>query len=206
MRGDAAMQFFLELRNISQKEGPVSLVGGSLPNGRWTYRFVGIEGSIPSELIGRDVIDCGAEHLTKLAKLLLRYFEEYPLHSCVGRAMSEEGMRVLQYNLDDLERYLGFPEGYITSVPGIPTAEKLRLLQRELEPLDVQELERLAKGDFRQDGAPLEIPSSTGSDLADDIAALMRDQNSAARNPRDFFLSAIMQRISAIEDEGTDAP
>lgn len=55
MKADAAMRFFLELRNISQKQGPVSFVGGSLPSGGWTYRFVGRPHAVPEALLGRDV-------------------------------------------------------------------------------------------------------------------------------------------------------
>jgi len=197
------MQFFLELRNISQKQGPVSLVGGARLDGRWSYRFVGIDKSIPAELIGRDVVDCCAEHLTKLAKVVLGYFHEYPFFSCPSRAVSEEGMRALQYSFVDLERYLGLPEGFITSAVDVPPAEKLRLLQRELEALEVEALERLARGEFQRDGVALVIPKTSGEDLSDDIAALLRDPKSEAHTPRDFFLAAIMQRIarSDAEDE-----
>ncbi|MBJ2332956.1 hypothetical protein [Dickeya solani] len=41
MKSDLSMHFFVELRNLTQKEGPVSYFGGFLPNALCTYRFVG---------------------------------------------------------------------------------------------------------------------------------------------------------------------
>ena len=60
MSDDPAMRFFVKLRNISQKDGPVSFVGGSLLGGGWTYRFVGGPEALPDELVGRDIGACCA--------------------------------------------------------------------------------------------------------------------------------------------------
>ncbi|OIQ87049.1 hypothetical protein GALL_311090 [mine drainage metagenome] len=86
MKADPAMRFFLELRNISQKQGPISFVGGSLPGGGWTYRFVGQPLAVPEELLGRDIGNCCAAHLIKLAALLTECVSAFPFHSCPARA------------------------------------------------------------------------------------------------------------------------
>jgi hypothetical protein len=149
MKADAAMRFFIELRNISQKLGPVSYVGGSGLDGRWTYRFVSSSQTVPSELIGRDIVDCCAEQLQKLAKLLLSYFRAYPFDACPFHAFTEEGMTALKYSLADAEKASGIPAGW-TDIAEIPNVEKLRLLRREIEPLDLATLGRLADGDFKK--------------------------------------------------------
>ena len=71
---DVAAKFFLELRNFSQKQGRVSLVGvacGEAGRRRWTYRFAGTSERVPLELLHRDVADCCREDLRKIARLVL---------------------------------------------------------------------------------------------------------------------------------------
>lgn len=193
MKSDDAMRFFLELRNISQKQGPVSYVGGSGPGRRWTYRFVGQPSAVPKELVGRDVGASCAAHLTKLAILLLECVRTFPFHSCPARAFTEEGMATLGYDWRDVEAAVGLPPGY-TDVGAFPAAEKLRVLSREIEPLDMASIERIARGVFHDNGAELKFPTFSGSELVDDVAAMMgRDEGGA--HPRDVFLKAIMKRI-----------
>jgi hypothetical protein len=194
MKADAAMKFFIELRNISQKQGPVSYVGGSSPNGRWSYRFVSSPETVPPELVGRDIVDCCAGHLQKLAKLLQSYFRAYPFDACPAHAFSEEGMVALNYSFADAEKASGVPAGW-TDIADIPDGEKLRLLRREIEPLDLPTLGRLADGDFRSDGTPLQIPKASGSDLVDDVAALLEATQENLPPSRELFISAIMGRI-----------
>ena len=143
MSEDPAMRFFVKLRNISQKDGPVSFAGGSLLGGGWTYRFVGGPEALPDELAGRDIGACCAAHLVKLASLLLDCVHVFPFHACPARAMREEGMAALGYEWRDVEVALGLPPGY-AEVPAIPARERLRLLRREFEPLDVESIKRIA--------------------------------------------------------------
>lgn len=198
MKADAAMRFFLELRNISQKQGPVSFVGGSLPGGGWTYRFVGNPHAVPEELAGWDIGACCAAHLIKLARLLLECVRAFPFHSCPARAFTEEGMAALGYDWVDVEAAIGLPPGY-TNVGDFPAAEKLRILSREIEPLDTAAIERIADGKLHDRGGRLEFPASSGADLLDDMAAMMSPVNSASRHPRDVFLGALLKRINDIE-------
>lgn len=197
MKADAAMRFFLELRNISQKQGPVSFVGGSLPGGRWTYRFVGRPHAVPNELAGRDIGACCAAHLTKLATLLVECARGFPFHSCPGRAFTEEGMVALGYSWRDVEAALGLPPGY-TDVGDFPATEKLHILSREIESLDTASIERIARGDLRANGVRFQFPNTSGTDLIDEIAAMM-PRDAASGQPHDAFLGAIMKRISDIE-------
>ncbi|TXN26494.1 MULTISPECIES: hypothetical protein [Methylobacterium] len=201
MKSDAAMRFFVELRNISQKQGPVSFVGGSLQNGGWTYRFVGRPHAVPEDLVGKDICACCASHLSKLARLLAECANEFPFQSCPGRAFTVEGMNALKYDWRDAEEAAGLPPGY-TQVSGIPAAEMLRLLRREIEPLDTKTIERIGKGDMRVGEASLSFHQSNGDDLVDALASRMDATDGNGTHPRDVFLSSILTRIDEIEREG----
>ncbi len=198
MKADISMAFFLNLRNISQKEGPISIAGGSLPDGGWTYRFVGEPDAVPEDLTGRDIGACCAAHLAKLASLLLECIRAFPFHSCPGRAFTEEGMAALGYSWRDVEAAIGRPPGS-ANAGNIPLAEKLRILSREIEPLDTTSIERISEGDLRADGAPLQFPASTGTDLVDDIAGMMPGSGTAGTHPRVVFLRAVLKRINDAE-------
>ncbi len=193
MKSDRAMRFFIELRNVSQKQGPVSYVGGSLPGGGWTYRFVGRPNAVPEELVGLDIRDCCTLHLIKLAKLLLQCVSTFPYHSCPCRAFTEEGMASLGYDWASIEAALGLPPGY-TAVAGIPVGEKLRILRRELEPLDEASIERIAASPLLDSGwhGP---DTSRANDLVDDVAALMASSGSVELHPREVFVRAVLKRI-----------
>lgn len=195
MKADESMRFFLELRNISQKQGPVSFIGGSLPDGGWTYRFVGQPNAVPAELVGRDMGACCASHLAKLARLLLECASAFPFHACPAQAFTEEGMAAIGYDWSDVEAALGQPPGY-TSVVNFPAGEKLRFLRREIEPLDLELIERIAAGECYNGDRRLQFPASSGNDLVDDVAMM---HESGSGNARDFFLRAVMKRIDDVE-------
>ena len=143
--------------------------------------------------MGRDIGACCAAHLAKLANLLLKCIRAFPFHSCPGRACTEEGMAALGYSWGDIGAAIGLPPEYV-DVGNLPAAEKLRILSQEIEPLDTASIERISQGDLRADGAPLELPVSSGTDLVDDMAALMARNGIASGHPRDVFLRAIMKR------------
>ena len=197
MKADAAMRFFLELRNISQKQGPIGFVGGGLPRGGWTYRFVGVQQAVPEELMGKDIAACCAAHLIKLAGLLLECARDLPFHCCPACAFTEEGMAALGYSLQDAETSIGLPPGW-TDVGDFAVAERLRLLSRDIEPLDVESIERIAEGDLRSNDKQLLFPCTSGKDLVDDVAAMMASDDEA-KPPRDVFLAAILKRIKDIQ-------
>lgn len=198
MSADPAMRFFLELRNVSQKEGPVALVGGSLPGGGWTYRLVGRHRALPDELKGRDVGVCCAAQLAKLANLLAECADTFPYDSCPGRAFSEKGMEALGYCWRDVEAALGLPPG-CTEVGDFSGSERLHILSREIEPLDLEAIKRIAVGDFRANGKQLQFPESSGTDLVDAMATMMMPGNTASEHPRAAFVGAALKRIGDLE-------
>lgn len=194
MKSDASMAFFVSLRNVSQKEGPIAIVAASGPHGEWSYRFVGSETPVPKGLEGQDVRICCAAHLAKLAGLLLECDRTFPFHSCPARAFSEEGKSALGYSWRDVEMAIGLPPGW-TAATRIPTVEKLRILRREIEPLDTTSIRRISEGDLRADGARLTLPASSGTGLADDLATRMGHSNAAAQHPREVFVRAVLESV-----------
>ena len=202
MKADPAMGFFLKLRNISQHEGSVSYVGGSIPYPPgWSYRFAGNRQAVPSALVGRDVAAACGEHLAKVAGVVADLRSAFPHESCLHTALSLEGIQQLRYSLDDVAALLGLPPGYLDVGQDIPIAEKLRLLRREFDPIDLDALDRLAHGRFQRGGENLAFASSSGRDLTEDIADLMESGDEAERVPRMAFLTAIGRRIQKIDRE-----
>lgn len=199
MRADPAMGFFLELRNISQHEGPVSIVGGSTmrPPGR-TNRFAGNRESIPEALIGVTLTRACADQLIRIAGLVLAFRRAFPHESCLHEAFSEAGMARLGFTLEDVSVLLGLPPGFVDVADEIPVSEKLRILRREVDPIDDAALIRLADGEFQRDSSPLAMDDGGDADLTDDIAALI-ESGEIGTNPRVVFLHAIGRRITDIE-------
>lgn len=147
MRSDASMKFFLELRNFSQKEGRISMVGtpstDSERNSFWCYRFAGNKWAVPAQLLHRDVVECCSEHLSKLACIVLACAEAFPYHCCPRRAVTPEGLEALGLNFSDIESILGLPKGS-TDVAGIPKNHVYRILQNHLDGVDFEEIQRVA--------------------------------------------------------------
>jgi len=104
-------------------------------------------------------------------------------------------MASLGFTFADVEIALGLPLGY-SDVTGIPVAEKLRILSRDFDQLDVATIERIARRALRGDGAALEFPPSNGSDLVDHAASkLSAGVEDSAGNPRDVFVRVVVGRI-----------
>lgn len=107
-------------------------------------------------------------------------------------------MAALNYQWQDVEAAIGPPPGY-TDVGDFPAAEKLRILSREVEPLDWVSIERIAAGDLRANGVRLRFPETRGTDLVDDIAAETKSGGRNTGGPRDAFLAAIAKRINDLD-------
>jgi hypothetical protein len=125
LANDPAARFFLELPNYSQKEGRISLVGIALQpsisgrRSRWSYRFAGTAEPVPPELLNRDIVDCCCEHLAKLAKMVLRFSDQFSFHGCPSRALTPEGIKALGIDIDEAFAALGYPgSGLGTPRPG----------------------------------------------------------------------------------------
>ncbi|WP_432284696.1 hypothetical protein SLT36_23680 [Aminobacter sp. BA135] len=194
MSADKAMGFFLKLRNLSQKAGPVSYVGAALLGGGWTYRFTHGAERVPEVLRGKDIGSCCAEQLRKVAGVVADCAGTFPFESCPVEAFTVEGMAHLGYTIEDAERAIGLPAGY-SDVSGFGPDVKLHYLKRELEPLDRTTLMRMTAGEFRCGAEQLVFPEPQGSDLVDDMAALVDPKGPDGNDTRTIFIRAVAARI-----------
>ncbi len=121
LSADPAARFFLQLRNYSQKEGRISLVGafiGSESGGYWSFRFAGNEARVPDSLLNRDVSECCKEHVAKLANIFLACTDQFPYHSCPRRALSVDGLLAVGSSIEEVEAAVGLPRGWTECAPG----------------------------------------------------------------------------------------
>ena len=146
---DNAARFFLKLRNFSQKEGRVSLVGtrvSKLGGSRWVFRFGGNSDKVPPELIHRDVDDCCIEHVAKLATLVLKCCERFPYHASARRALTPDGVQELGLSMRDICQAAGLPKEWADATGELPREEVLRIIREGVDDLDFRILRRLANG------------------------------------------------------------
>lgn len=144
LANDEAALFFLELRNFSQKEGRVSVVGTRSDDRKWRFMFAGTVEPVPAVLLNRDVADCCLEHLGKLAQAVLRFAEAFPFQSCPGRALTPEGVAALGLCLDSVEIALGFPPAFSAVRPEGSVEDRTRLYRRYVDAVDFDEIQRIA--------------------------------------------------------------
>jgi len=179
LRADEAATFFVDLRNFSQKEGRVSVVGSaSRRNGRscWSYRFGGGNETVPEELLHRDVAECCREHLAKLARVVLACRDQFPFATCPTRALTPDGIRSLGITIEDIEELLGFSRGWTDA--GRPDEHESRLwaLRRHVDGVDFPTIERLSRV------PPRDHSSASGpSDLGEQLLVAIVDQLEARR-------------------------
>lgn len=160
---DSAAAFFLKLRNFSQKEGRISLVGTSLGSGRWSYRFAGNVDPVPPALLYRDVADCCHEHVSLLARIVLACSEAFPYQTCPRRALTPAGLEALHLSLEDVEKVLGFPKGWTEIGDPLSFDRRIAVLREHVDGVDFAALKRLA--DWRVKPAPPAVePSSVLSE------------------------------------------
>jgi hypothetical protein len=190
MASDHAMRFFLEIRNVSQKEGPVSYVAGnSSKQRRWSYRFTGNRESVPNELQGREITSCCAEQLAKLGVLLLDCYQTFPFRSCPARALTNEGMAELGYTLIEVGHELDLPSSYF-EIDGVSDSMILSQLQKEVAVLNVSELSRIASGKVNSNNENGEQEPSQANAMLDNLASLIEERKNSRLDPREIFLSA----------------
>jgi hypothetical protein len=145
LREDEAARFFVDLRNYSQKEGHVSIVGTQLESGKWRFMFAGTVEPVPALLLGRDVADCCLDHLAKLSRAVLHVAEVFPFHTCPDRALTPGGIAALGLDLDAVEVALGFPPEVSAARPDNSVEVRTRLLRRYVDPVDFAEIRRIAE-------------------------------------------------------------
>ena len=141
---DPAACFFRNLRNYSQKEGRISLVGSCKDDGTWFHMFAGTADAVPGSLLHRPIDDCCLEHLAKLAQLVLRCADRFPYHCSPEHALTPEGVSALGLDLDRLELAVGIP-AHVSAARPVNTVEvRTRLLQRYVNGVDFDEIRRIA--------------------------------------------------------------
>lgn len=147
LSADTTARFFLELRNFSQKEGRVSLTGAKAGQGRssrWTFRFVGVQTSVPDDLLGIDAADACSDHIAKLARVVLACMEALPFHTCPSVALSTAGIEALGLDAQEMCKALGLP--FVDSDDGLPW----RVLRDQVDAVDVATIRKLASGRSRR--------------------------------------------------------
>ena len=144
MRRDDAMRFFLDLRNYSQKEGRVSILGQGSTTQRLSHWFASGQIVVPECLREVEVADACRMHLASLARLTLRLANTFPAYSCPHRALTPQGILSLALNLDDLDAELGYEHGF-SNIEGFSLEDRLSLLRRHFDDVDFDEIGRLAK-------------------------------------------------------------
>lgn len=190
---DSAASFFVKLRNLSQHQGRISLVGVGASDGarhRWSYRFAGGPDVVPPALLHRDAADCCREHLAKLARLVLACTAEFPFHSCPKRALTPEGVAALRISLDDAEETLGFPRGWSQAAEPLSEERRILILSEHVDGLDFGTLRRLARWKPRKTSGRM----SASDVLSDDIAKALVVQLEENRrvNSTDLALSLLL--------------
>jgi hypothetical protein len=147
LKADPVARFFLELRNFSQKEGRISLVGsGSGRTGRrWSYRFAGNAAPVPPKLLCRDTAECCREHVAKLATVVLGCTQTFPYATCPRRALTPEGVLALGLSIEDIEATLGFPRDWTDIGDRAVEGDRLRVLREHADGLDFDALRRLSR-------------------------------------------------------------
>lgn len=196
---DPAARFFLELRNYSQKEGRISLVGVALHDqtgsrrSRWSYRFAGTSKAVPAVLLNRDIIDCCREHLAKLAKVLLRFSNRFPFHACPSRALTPEGVKALGINIDEVFATLGYPQEWTQCAPDRGSDEHIRLLAQHVDAVDFRTIRRISR--FKPQPFRTASPDGFGERLAGSMVAALerrRDEADTEHILREFVLSELL--------------
>lgn len=187
---DEAARFFLELRNYSQKQGRVSIVGSCDDGKKWRFMFAGTAEPVPTALLNRDVADCCLEHLAKLARAILRVTEAFPYNSCPARALTPAGVVALGLNLDSVETALGFPPYVAAARPKCSTEDRLRLYRRYVDAVDLDEIQRIA--DYR----PI-APMQRGNDFRVSLGLSMVEHIEGSRSAGTSHDQAVRIAIGA---------
>lgn len=166
LANDSAANFFLKLRNFSQKEGRGSVVGSAFSGRRrWSYRFAGNVEPVPTTLLHRDVADCCREHVAKLARIVLVCADVFPYHTCPRRALTPEGVAALQLSLQDVEESLGFPRGWTETADPASHDRRIDVLREQVDGVDFAAVRRLARWKPRNRAAAGSVSKSLSEQL-----------------------------------------
>lgn len=150
IEADPVLCFFRDLRNYSQKEGRVRLVGWgrwvpSLGKSRWNQVFASGLIEVPPSLQGMDVVDASRLQLAMTARIVCDFASAFPHHSCPARALTVEGVRKLSINLDEVDRALGFPPGFTSVDARFDDTDRVRMLAQHVDAVDFDAIEALTR-------------------------------------------------------------
>lgn len=144
MRQDEMMRFFLELRNYSQKEGRVAILGQGSTTRRWSHWFASGDTIVPECLREVEVADACRMHLARLARLVLQVADAFPAWSCPHRALTPQGVGTLALDLDELDAALGYQHGF-SNIEGFSLEDRLGILRRHFDGVDFDAIDRLSR-------------------------------------------------------------
>jgi hypothetical protein len=197
---DTAARFFLELRNFSQKEGSVSIVGTSDESRKWRYMFAGTAEPVPAVLLNRDVADCCLEHLAKLAQSILRVTEAFPYHSCLSLALTPAGIAALGLDLDAIEAALSIPAAASAIRPQRSIDDLTRLYRRFVDAVDFDEIRRIAN---YNPTPPMQCGDGFGVSLGLSMVDQIENSRSTAISHDDAVRVALAAEVLKIGRETT---
>jgi len=190
---DPAAVFFVKLRNLSQHQGRISLVGVTASDGprrTWSYRFAGNPDAVPPDVLHRDAADCCREHLAKLAGVVLACTEAFPFYSCPKRALTPAGVAALQISLEDAEETLGFPRGWSQAAEPLSQERRILILCEHVDGLDFGALRRLAGWKPRKASGRLSASDVLSEDIAKALVVQLEENRRV--NNTDFALSLLL--------------
>lgn len=147
---DDVQAFFVRLRNFSQKEGRIQVHGqmSSRADGRpsaWRWIFVDGSLEVPTVLKGVQVATACRMYLARTATLILECARRFPYDACPWMALSREGVRERQLDLNRIEFVLGIPKEFIRAAAGNDDEQRRIILQRHVDPVAYREIERLSQ-------------------------------------------------------------
>lgn len=190
---DSAASFFVKLRNLSQHQGRISLVGVTTSDGprrKWSYRFAWNPDAVPAALLHRDAAECCREHLAKLARIVLACTEAFPFHSCPKRALTPDGVAALQISLEDAEETLGFPRGWSQAAEPASEERRIKILSDHVDGLDFGAIRRLAKWKSKKAAAEQSASDVLSEDIAKALVVQLEGQRRV--NSADLALSLLL--------------
>jgi hypothetical protein len=197
---DTAARFFLELRNFSQKEGSVSIVGTSDDSRKWRYMFAGAAEPVPAALSNRDVADCCLEHLAKLAQSILRVTEAFSYHSCPSLALTPAGIAALGLDLDAIEAAVSIPAAASAFRPEGSVDDRIRFYRRFVDAVDFDEIRRLA--DYKP-APPMKRGDGFGISLGLSMVEQIENSRSTAISHDDAARVALAAEVLRIRRDTT---
>ena len=127
--------------------GKISLVGVSQKSGkniRWHYFFAGGTEPVPKELLYREVGECCQEHISKLAKVVLKCVETFPHHTCYKKALTKQGCKALDLDLSNILQFFGYPKDWLSTLPESSFDDALTYFRDSADGVSINEIKKIS--------------------------------------------------------------